>query len=375
MMKYHYQRVIQFQGSVLIGKRCNKPMGFLLITALLIVFLNLSAAGAELELVFRHVVAIKDPEAKWPARIDYASWVDDERIVCWSQDDVLCVSTKTGKVEWAVRDVGRLTDWSVSRDTKRLAILSENFTTSVIDCTSGKIIFKADPVRISQILGLRFTVLTRLAFVPNDGRLLVGTYSEFYSRNAYLLDAEYNKPLKSFEMDVSPTEITASPEGNRVAVIADEEVLCVRDLGSNRDVFFRGKRIMEKPNKTVSAIDAPFFSHIRDSGADMLIYTIDNSWATGQVFVHNLKTKQTNSFDARNGHIELDVAFPKRQLVVTGTSTDLTVFDFEGQVIAHKKKATRERNSAVEYSPAGDRILVGCWDNSLSVFSLKENGE
>ncbi|MEQ8852137.1 hypothetical protein [Gimesia sp.] len=120
-------------------------MRFLLITALLFAFLNLSAAGAELELVFRHVVAIKDPEAKWPARIDYASWVDDERIVCWSQDDVLCVSTKTGKVAWAVRDVGRLTDWSVSRDTKRLAILGDDFTTSVIDCTSGKIIFKADP--------------------------------------------------------------------------------------------------------------------------------------------------------------------------------------------------------------------------------------
>lgn len=350
-------------------------MRFLLFTALLLACLNLPAVGAELELGFRHAVAIKDPKAKWPARIGYASWVDDERIVCWSQDDVSCVSTKTGKVEWVVRDVGRLTDWSVSRDTKRLAILGENFTTSVIDCASGKVIFRADPVRISQILGLRFTVLTRLTFVPNDGRLLVCTYSEFYSRNAYLLDAEYQKPLKSFNMDVSPREVTASPKGNRVAVIADEEVLCVRDLRTNRDVFFRGKRIMEKPDKNVSAIDAPFYSHIRDSGQDMLIYTRDNSWATGKVFVHNLKTKQTNSFDGRNGHIELDVSFPKRQMVVTGTSTDLTVFDFNGKVIAHKKKATSKRNSAVEYSPAGDRILVGCWDNTLSVFSIKESGK
>lgn len=350
-------------------------MRFLPITAILLAFLYLPVAGAELELVFRHAVAIKDPKAKWPARIDYASWVDDERIVCWSQDDVLCVSTRTGKIQWVVRDVGRLTDWCVSRDTKRLAILSEYFTTSVFDCNSGKVIFKADPLRISKILGLAYTIPTRLAFLPNDGRLLVCSYSEFYSCNAYVLDAEYQKPLKSFDMDVSPREVTASPGGNRVAVIADQEVLCVRDLRTNRDVFFRGKRIMKKTDQRGSAIDAPFYSHISDSGADVLIYTRDNSWGTGKVFVHNMQTKQTNSFDGRNGHIELDVSFPKRQMVVTGTSTDLTLFDFKGQVIAHKKKATTERNSAVEYAPAGDRILVGCWDNTLSVFSIKADGK
>lgn len=40
-----------------------------------------------------------------------------------------------------------------------------------------------------------------------------------------------------------------------------------------------------------------------------------------------------------------------------------------------KKNATIQRNSSVEFSPFADRILVGSWDNTLSVFSIAENGK
>ena len=56
-------------------------------------------------------------------------------------------------------------------------------------------------------------------------------------------------------------------------------------------------------------------------------------------------------------------------------TTDLTVLDFDGHVVAHKKNVTMQRNASVEFSPAVDRILVGSWDNTLSVFSIAENGK
>ena len=46
----------------------------------------------------------------------------------------------------------------------------------------------------------------------------------------------------------------------------------------------------------------------------MVIYTQDNSWGAGEVFVHDLATEKTSSFDARNDHIELAVHLPSRQI-------------------------------------------------------------
>jgi hypothetical protein len=68
----------------------------------------------------------------------------------------------------------------------------------------------------------------------------------------------------------------------------------------------------------------------------------------------------------------MDVDFAKRRIVLTGTETGLTVVDFAGKEIAHLPKATLQRNTAVEFSPSGKQILVGSWDNTVSVFTLKE---
>lgn len=350
-------------------------MKLLTITLMLIALMPASALPADINLVFRHDQPIQDRKEAWEGHVEFASWIDDETVVYLSRGVVTCISTKSGKVQWVVEDVGEISRWSISSKAKRLAILTDNSTISVIDCRNGKTIFTADDTRMAKILGLSFALPSRIALAPNDGRLVLCTFSTSYGRNAYILDPSYTKVLSSFGVDASPREITVSPNGDRVAVIADHDVLCVRNLIENRDVFFRGTRIEEKPHSLTSATDTPFFSHLRDGGGDHLIYTVDNSWTTGEVFVHNLRTKKVNSFDGRNGHIELDVSFPTRRIALTGTSTDLTVLSFDGNVIAHKKNATLQRNSSVEFSPSANRILVGSWDNTLSVFSITENGK
>jgi len=345
------------------------------ITLLLIFLLQLPALAADIDLLFRHGDPVQDRKTAWKGHIDFASWVDDEQIVFFSRGNVTCVSTKTGKAQWLVKDIGKISDWSMSRGTKRLAILGEDDTTYVIDCNNGKALFTADRKTMAKILGQRFFSPYRIAISPKDGSLVITNFSTFYSRNAFVLDASYKELASSFEIDASPLNLSLSPTGQRVAIIADENVLCLRDLAKNRDVFFRGKRIKEKQKSSGGAIDVPFFSHFRDSGGDEIVYTQDNSWSTGKVFVHNLTTKTTHSFDGRNGHIELDVSFQTRRIALTGTSTDFTILDFDGNVIVHKKNATLQRNVLVEFSPSADKILVASWDNTLSVFSIPNNGK
>lgn len=64
---------------------------------------------------------------------------------------------------------------------------------------------------------------------------------------------------------------------------------------------------------------------------------------------------------AWNGHI-----------AVTGSSADLTILDFTGKVLAQIKKAISQRNLAVQFSPLGDLVLIGSWDNTIRVFAIKE---
>lgn len=342
-------------------------MKFTFTAILLCASFALQADANDLALIFQHGTA---------GPVEYASWVDDDHVVFFSNHKVTCLSTDSGRVQWVVKDVGDITDWSVSRATKRLAYLEDTgeFMNSklinVIDCNSGRKTFTADRNRISRLLKLKFAIPSRIALAPDDGRLLVCMFSTFYGRNAYVLDPSHTKVQTSFQIDASPKEVSISPNGKRVSIIADDEVLCIRDLLNNRDVFFRGTRIKEKPDSIVGTIDGPFFSHFRDSGDDLLVYTLDNSWATGWVYVYNLKSRRASSFDAHNGHIELDVSFETKRIAVTGTSTDLTLLDFDGNVLSSKSDATMQRNLCVEFSPSTDRILVGSCDNTLSVCSI-----
>ncbi|MBM3965157.1 MAG: hypothetical protein FJ308_08845 [Planctomycetes bacterium] len=330
-----------------------------------------SSTVSELSLLFRLGKPVSDREVAWDGRIEYASWVDDESIVYLSRGNVTCISTKERRVQWVIRDVGKIKDWSVSRGAKRLAILTDNFVTSVIDCGRGKVVFSVDSNRLAQVLKLDYVTPTRIAISPTDGRLFVCSYSEHFGRNGYIVDPSCTTLISTFAVDAAPRKLLVSQSGRRVAVVAGEDVLCVTDLNEDREVFFQGSRVRENSGARSRSIDSPFFSHLRDNDGDELVYSLDNSWGTGEVFIHNIATKKIQTFDGRNGHIELDVSFANRRVVLTGTSADLTVLDFVGNVIAEKKNAAMDRITSVEFSPSEDRILIGSWDNTLAVFSMR----
>ena len=355
-------------GSVITAVICiMKPTAFFVLT----VCLCFQTYAAELELVYRHGEPIQDRRAAWSGHIEFASWVDQDHIVYATRSgEICCISIKDRKAHWTVPSIGEISDWSISRETKRLAVLTDEDVTCVIDCANGKKLFSADQDRIAQLLQLRHVIPTRLVITPNDGRLVICNFSTFYGRNGYILAPTYDKLLSSFDIDATPRAITISRDSDRMGVIAADQVLCIREIDSGREVFFRGTRIKVKPDWLTATIDAPFFSHLRHDGDNTLVYTRDNSWSTGEVFVHDTDTDTVESFDARNGHIELDVSFKSQRIALTGTSTDLTILDFHGKLIAHAKKVSLQRNACTEFSPTEDRILVGSWDNTLSVYSI-----
>ena len=98
-------------------------MKMLTITLLMILLMQLPTGAADIELVFRHGKPIQDRKVAWEGHVNFASWIDDELVAFSSRNEVACISTKTGKIHWKVKDVGEISDWSISRATKRLAIL------------------------------------------------------------------------------------------------------------------------------------------------------------------------------------------------------------------------------------------------------------
>lgn len=347
-----------------------------LIVALLIPSL---LTAAEVKLVRRFGEPNPNHEQGWNGHVDHASWVNDDRIVFWSKSGrITCLDVSTGRTAWSLDGIKAVQSWSLSPKFERLAynergggLLGEGKGISIIDCKTGKRLVRLDGARLAKLLNLDHVFPGEIALSPLDGRLILSEFATFYGRNGHIIDTGTGHLESSFDIDAAPREWSLSPDGRYLSLIAAEEVLCVRDLKENRNLFFRGKRILKEPETHTFTIDAPFFSHIRSDG-ETVIYTQDNSWATGKAFIHDLATKKTSPFDALNGHIELAVHFPSRRIALTGSEARLTLMDFTGNRMADLKNVTLQRNGWIEFSPSGKQILVGSWDNAVYVFDIVE---
>jgi len=340
--------------------------------------------AASFRLVRRYGEPIKDRQKATAGRILFASWIDDDSIVFNSDAGrIVRLSMKSAKIKWSIDDVKEIQDWSVSRGASRLAYLAKG-RVYVVDCKDGSRIVELSGGDLARIMGIDSVDPCCLALSPKNGQLIVCNNSYSYGRNAYVLDPSYRKILRTCDTDAYPHDISLSRVGRYVSVIADKNVLNVRDVTKNCDVFFRGHRILIDPKtlwnpKTMTGsvppielvIDAPYFSHIRYDGRRTVVYSRDGGLsANGEVFVRDLCSRQVNNFDAGNGHIEMDVDFRSRRIILTGTSRNLTLVDFAGKKLAHATAVTMQGNLCVEFSPSGHYVLVGSWDNTLSVYKI-----
>lgn len=347
---------------------------FLSLTVFSIITAN--AFAVEFQRAHRFGKATAARVGGYDGAIRFASWIDEQTIVfATASGTITCLSLRKGKTRWKRPGTKPISNWSVSRRMGRLAFIQDG-RVLVIDCSNGKTLFRPNAERLSKLLRIDSIVPSRAVLIPNDGRLIICNTAWWFGRHAYVLDAAFQRRVSSFELDAWPRELSVSSDGRRVALIADKNVVSVRNVVKNSDLFFRGKRV-PKPRESNSitfslTIDAPFYSHVRHDGRDTVVYTQDNSWATGNVFVQNIASKSPTKFDARNGHIELDVDFSTKRIVLTGTSRNLTLVNFDGKVLAEAKAISLQRNLCVEFSPSNSRVQVGSWDNTISVFAIKE---
>lgn len=333
---------------------------------LLIVLSPIVAAGAEFRLLHR-----SDPPrpAKW--RAADATWVDDDRLlICPTSKSVSCVEKATGKLVWTRELDGTDKRIAYSRGAKRIARFSGYSDLAVLDVESGETLFEADKKRWEELLGKKYAWPSKAAMHPVDGRLLVVAPDLAYGENAYLLGASLDRVEARFGIDALPDEVSFSANGKRLAVLAHNDVRCVTDLESEKDVYFVGTRTLEKPDGLTFVIDAPFCSALQHDGEDLIVYAIDNSWARGRIYVHRISSGEALQFDSRNGHVVLDVDWEGKRIALGGASENLTLLDFDGNELAELKKAVASRIMSVEFSPSKREVLVTGQDNVAAIFEI-----
>lgn len=355
-------------------------MRFAALLLLLMMGFATSAEAAELKRTHTLGKANADRMEGWSGHIKQVSWLDEQAIVYGTESGaVVCHDLKTNADLWSVKDVFDVRDWTVSRKHRRLAVLAQKENKQfgdqivrVFDCATGKVIYSADRDQLATLLKRSYVFPSQIALTGEDAKLVVCLSANKFEPSGFVLDPTYSKVETTFDIDAWPRELTLSPDGARATLVCKDDVLCTREMRTNKELYFAGKRVLVAPEGFSGAIDVPFTSHARHDGMKTLIYTIDNSWGTGTVHVRDLETKAEKSFNARNGHIEIDVDFARKRIALTGTETGLTVTDFDGKVIADLPKATLQRNTSVEFSPSGKQLAVASWDNTVMIYALAE---
>ena len=316
---------------------------------------------------------IKD---EYDYRLNFAEWINDSEIVTFTRDFQLSrIDIATKKKAWSRSWKNEICDFCVSQS-GMIGLVSNGDRTGpsviLVDATDGSTALSKTSDELAKLSGLPFFIPSRITIHPVNGQVLVSNFSTHFWDNAYIFDPKLNSVEKRLGIDSTPKKIAFTRNGERLTILADTDVLNVRSVEQNADVFFAGKRISE-PRKGISfTIDAPVYSNAIHDGRDLIVYSRDNSWGTGSIYIHRLSTKKTIEFDGLNGHIVMDVDFANERIAVSGTSKDIVIFDFSGNRIAKAKNPTGERYFQLRYSPNGGKLMVCNDEDHVWIFAITE---
>ena len=279
-----------------------------------------------------------------------------------------CYDPATKRQLWFSVLENEIDSFSVASTKDRLYVLDNTNAIHVFRLSDGKKTSVVTWDQLRQNAGRLLAAPCRLAWIPDADQLLVTTHSQMYGENGILFDAATFKKAATMKCDGLVTEITTTADGRFIVTVSHSNNVRIWDTNTGKEVFKVGEN--ERP-----ATDAPFISNAMFDGDRTLVYTVDDSWLTGKVFVHDiLANKELASFDSRNGHVVMDVDFAHSRIALTGTERGLTVCDLTGKVIADKAEVTWQRNVAIAFSATGKRLAVGSLDHTVRVFDLREGG-
>ncbi len=314
----------------------------------------------------------------------FASWLGEDTIVYSVNGRVVRYDLRKRIQKWSVQGLYPA-DWSVARDAKRIVLLDRAASmwdgpdsdhdredrVVVLDSSSGKLLAQMKKTRFESLVKEFHFIPMRLAVVPDTGQVFLAGFQTYYGPFARVVSPDLREVKGKVRIDGALRNLSISPDGKRITTIASNDAICIRNIETDKEVFFSGKRVVVEPKSISGSVDTPFVSHALHDGKQTLVHAVDNSWGKGDVHITDIKTRKSSKFNARNGHIVMDVDFKRKHIALSGTSENLTILQFDGTEVAHLKSATKGRNGCVSLSPSGKRVAVACYDGTISVFEIR----
>lgn len=335
-----------------------------IITVLL--FATTIASAADLEPVVVIGTPVADRAEAWKDHVNFVAWIDDDTMVFAGESGFIkCYSVREKSERWAKTIDAKIRQLDAGNG--RLFLLDAGDTVHVLAAAKGETVKRLGRKDLEAIAGADFLIPNNLAWVPGRNALMVSMAAEGYGDNSFLLDGESFKLLGRVGSDGFVTDVCVTRDGSHVVARSHADTIRIWSMGEAREVFKMGK------GKGI-VIDGEFISNATFDGKGTLVYSVDNSWATGTVHLHDIRQgKEIARFDSRNGHLEMDVDFASSRIALTGTSKELVIVGFDGRPVGARKNASDQRIVAVKFSPDGRRVAVGSWDTTARIFEIKRD--
>jgi WD40 repeat protein len=327
-----------------------------------------AAMSQEIDAIASFGTPVPERAGGWKGHVDYLQWAGGA-IVCGGKTGFLrCFNVETKQQRWAAQLKSEVRSIAVAIATGQVFALDDANDIHVFGLTDGKESDLISSGKLATLCEKKFVVPSNIAWIRDAEQILVTNYSETYGDNGFLFQTTPFKKAATIKSDGHVREITTDASGRFIVMQSRRDNIRIWDTKAGREIFKLGK-------DEDLVIDGPFVSHAIFDGQHTLVYTVDNSWATGKIFVYDIMAGTvTAQFDSRHGHVVMDVDFVHGRIALTGTNRTLIILDLSGKVIADKPAATWQRNVAVAFSPNGERLAVGSWDNTVRVFAMKVPG-
>ncbi|MCM8534519.1 MAG: WD40 repeat domain-containing protein [Lentisphaeraceae bacterium] len=336
-----------------------------------LVMLNL-AAEKKLELVLEYGDPISDRSEAIKKRVINILWCGPTHIAYLSDEGtVSCYSVKDTKVVWSKKfERSTCIELSYSAESSHLAItepLSSNRKVHIVDVKSGKSEHTLNPTTMwEKTVGEGMTnygYFTGAEYLPNNQGLLLKYRDEVGNIKTLKVSHDYSTDSKY--------ELNLAGEGEiqgKFFVQYDGTFARVKKLSDNKQLLSIGT----PPKKNRRVIGPAFYSHGYTDGKNVVLSLDGGCFGGGSIQVFTLPTKTPLTFDTEDRHMEISVNFEKSWIAVTGTSKDLSLFDFKGNKITLIKNASLQRILCIDLSPNGKLLAIGSWDTTIKVFEVKD---
>ena len=319
--------------------------------------------------------AIEDRESGWQGHIEFVDWVDEEHILYCDQSGwVTCRHLESQTDLWKHQIEFTYANFSLCRNKRVFAMLvsisASDFSKKqivIIDCDSGEFLAKWNGPALNDLLGVDHALPTNIALSPVSGKLFVTLFSRTFGSNGFIVGSDYKRVEGRFDADNYVSGISVSPSEDRVVMLADKSLVSVLDLPANDWLYLEGDRIY-KERLSEEGDSSPGISQVFHDGEDFLV--IGHGGLNGTICVHSLLNGTVEEFGSTSFHDQRDVDFKNQRIAITGLGKDVSIRSFDGKELAYLPDVTLQENSCIKLSPSLERLVVGSWDNTVSIYEI-----